>query len=255
MENNGKQTKHDAFYMAVRLYALKLANYAVIQEATHTVRHIDDMSKYNAPKIGPINVFRKTHYKIPEYQEYCDELVSQVISSEYFLEPTLHQVQDPKSYNARNIVSDYQWNMVKLFRTAKKEKIIDKKFNILDTKRFKTDFLGKCVLPVSLPAPDRMYTMNCPEYPNVFLFHSLIDVDIVHLIKEQIEQVFNEPVYRDHQMYKNGVIHNEDILRDALTKLHYGRFTTADEIAAAVGENGIKLAQQIASRMTERIKK
>lgn len=254
MENNGKKTKLDAFNMTVRLYALKLANYAVIQEATNTAWHIDNMSEYDAPKVGSVNLFRRIHNKIPKYQGYCDELELQVISSEYFLEPTLHQVQDPKSYNARNIVSDYQWNMVKLFQTAQKTKIIDEKFNILDMKRFKNDFLEKCVLPVSLPDPDHMNTMNYPEYPNVFLFHSLTDVGIVHLIKEQIGQVFNEPVYKN-PVYQDGKIHDADTLRNALEKLHYRRFTNDAEIAAAVGTNGLNLAHQIANRMTERVKK
>ena len=77
----------------------------------------------------------------------------------------------------------------------------------------------------------------------------------MHLIREQIEQIFNKPVYKEHQTYKNGIIHNKDILQDALRKLHYGRFTNDAEIAAAVGTNGMELSRQIANRMFERVKK
>ena len=251
--NSTKQSKYDAFWLIFRLYACKLANYAFIMDATNTARHIDNMSKYNAPKVGPVNLFRRTHYNRPEYQKYCDELELQGISSEYFLEPVLHQVQDPKSYNARNIVSQYQWNMVDLVENAQKGKIIDKKFHILDMKRFKTEVLANIILPCSLPDPDLMYTINWPEYPNVFLFHSLTNVGFTHLIREQTEQVFNEPVY-ENQVYQNGTIHDPDILRNALERLYYRRFTNHDEITAAVGTDGMQLARQIRDRMFERVK-
>ena len=251
--NSTKQPKYDAFYLMCRLYACKLANYAFIMDATNTAQHIDNTSKYNAPKVGPVNLFRRTHYNRPEYQEYCDELEIQVICSEYFLEPVLHQVQDAKSYNARNIVSQYQWNMVNLVKKAQKEKIIDKKFYILDMKRFKTEVLEKSILPCSLPDPDFMYTLDCPEYPNVFLFHSLTNVGIVHLIREQTEQVFNESVYKN-QVYQNGIICDADILYNALGGLRYRYFTNHQELENAVGTDGMQLARQIRDRMFERVK-
>lgn len=222
-----------------QMYAIKMLNYGTLAETLNGGQIKRSKCRYRSD-LGQF------YYE----DEHCDTtfILKWKLAQHFFSGPvwaTLHP-----QYR-ETLQSPYEETIADLLQNAYQGNIISPS-NILDIKKFKTNVLKECVLPCVLPDTGDFSSLK--NLTNIELFHSLTDVDIVHLIKEQIGQVFNEPVYKN-QVFKDGVVYDADILYNALVKLHYIRFTTADEIAAAVGENGIKLAQQIASRMFERVKK
>ena len=226
-------------HLLSQMYALKMLNYG-------TLTRILNSGKIKRPQC---------RYRINLNEYYCDDkqyentFALKLILAQRFFNGPVWATLYPES--RETLQSPYEETIADLLQNAYQENIISPS-RILDMKKFKTNVLEKCVLPCVLPDTNDFSSLK--NLTNIELFHSLTDVDIVHLIKEQIGQVFNEPVYKK-PVYQDGKIHNADILRNALEKLHYVRFTTPDEIAAAVGKDGIELAQQIANRMFERVKK
>ncbi|MBQ1927979.1 MAG: hypothetical protein II179_02840 [Alphaproteobacteria bacterium] len=222
-----------------QMYALKMLNYGTLTEILNGGQIKRQQHRYR----------RDLDDFYYDDKQYNTTFAIKLISAQRFFNGPVWATLHPQY--RETLQSPYEETIADLLQNAYRENIISPEC-ILDMKKFKTNILEKCALPCVLPDTGDFSSLK--NLTNIELFHSLTDVDIVHLIKEQIGQVFNEPVYKN-PVYQDGKIHDATILRNALEKLHYVRFTTPDEIAAAVGKDGMQLARQIRNRMFERVKK
>jgi hypothetical protein len=145
-------------------------------------------------------------------------------------------------------LDEYQNTLFSALQKAKTNKIIDKKYNIVDMKKFIETVLKNCKLP--------NYVITNHEYHSLYnaeLFHGLTGADFTHIIKEQIEQVFNEKFF-EYQVYKNGVIWDRYVLEGALAELWLYRFVNNEDVNKAVGTDGLDLSRKIANKIIERVR-
>lgn len=210
-----------------QLYTLKLVNYAVLM--LHGT-----LCNESKIKVGKSDYYKKVY----------DSCKNGACS---YVEPVFKRLNG----NELICLDEYQNTLFSALQNAKSIKIIDKKGGIVDMKKFIETVLKKCKLPNYIVKNTTNYTYH--SLYNAELFHGLTGADFSHIIKEQIEQVFNEEFF-EYQVYKNGVIWDDYVLQGALIELQLYRFTDNEDISKAIGTDGLDLSRKIANKIIERVK-